>query len=299
MQSRFFEIFRLTTYSLGLIFVCNLLFSLFYHQFVYSVVLNDRIPEELLEPILEDQADQKIGFMETVGKLTESIKTIEEDFKTEFKDNPQKSFESFYDIMLKKKQYLLFFQSVIWFVSFVGLGYLVLVKILKIEITNLQEDLSFKMILTGVSNGFIVFLSVMIIGIIFQALGVDANPGVFPQKLFKELNGNSYLLAWAVYTVGIITGIVEELFFRGFLLKSFMDKGLAQEGLMIISIIFGWLHYGPGTTVAVPFLIAFVGMYFGYLYLKTKNLWVSMACHATYNTLGLLIAYFGVDGMTP
>jgi len=299
MQSRFFEIFRLTTYSLGLILLCRFVFSLFYQQLIYSVALNDRIPTDLVEPIFEEQVAQKIGLGEAIEKLRESTKSIQEDFNTEFEDHFEKVLESFYDIMLKKKQYLLFFQSAMWFVSYVGVGYFILVKILKIEITNLQEDLNFKVILTGVLNGFIICISVMGILALFKAFGVEANPGLFSQKLYKEVAGNGYLLAWSVYSIGIITGIAEELFFRGFLLKAFVDKGLAQEGLLIISIIFGMLHYGLGTTFEVPFLITFVGMYFGYLYLRTKNLWISMACHATYNTIGLLVGYFGVEGMNP
>jgi membrane protease YdiL (CAAX protease family) len=297
MPSRFFEIFKLTTFSLGIIFIANLLFTVFYHQFVYTVVLNDRLPTELTEGLTDDASNPNVTFSDSYQKVRSAIEILEKDLQQELKDNSEKVFEKFYDIMLKDKPYLLFFQSLIWFVSFIGLGYLVLKKLLKLNLTDLSEELSIGVISNGIMNGFAIFFVVILFGIILKLLNIDTNPGLFPAKLFKELQGNGILLAWSVYTVGIITGIIEELFFRGFLLKTFIDKGLANEGLMIISIIFGYLHFGIGTTIAVPFMISIVGMFFGYLYIKNKNIWISIACHATYNTLGLLVAYAGGENL--
>jgi membrane protease YdiL (CAAX protease family) len=295
MPSRFFEIFKLTTFSLGTILIANLVFSLFYQQFVYTVILNDRIPTELTESVTEDASDPNISFGESYSKIKSVVEGLEKDLLQDFKDNPEKNYEIFFDIMLKDKPYLLFVQSLIWFVAFIGLGYLIIRKLLKINVTDMSEELSIPVLLNGILNGFTIFFIVIIFGVIVKLLGIDSNPGLFPTKLFKELSGNGLLLAWSIYSVGIITGIIEEIFFRGFLLKMFIDKDLAQEGLLIISIIFGYLHFGIGTNAVVPFMIGIVGMFFGYLYIKNKNLWISIACHATYNSLGLLLAYAGME----
>lgn len=297
MPSRFFEIFKLTTFSLGIILIANLVFSVLYHQFVYTVVLNDRLPPELTEGLSEDASNPSVSFTESYNKVRSAIELLEKDLQAELKENSEKVFENFYDIMLKDKPYLLFFQSLIWFVSFIGLGYLILKKLLKLNLTDMSDELSIPILLNGIMNGFTIFFIVILFGVILKLLNIDANPGLFPAKLFKELQGNGILLAWSIYSVGIITGIIEELFFRGFLLKTFIDKDLANEGLMIISIIFGYLHFGIGTTIAVPFMISIVGMFFGYLYIKNKNIWISIACHATYNSLGLLVAYAGGESL--
>ncbi|MCZ8157514.1 MAG: CPBP family intramembrane metalloprotease [Leptospira sp.] len=297
MTSRFFEIFKLTTFALGIILIANLVFSVFYQQFVYTVVLNDRLPPEISENFSEDAANPDISFSESYKKVRESVETLEKQLQSEFRENPNIALERFYDIMLKDKPYLLFVQSLLWFVSFIGLGYLILKKILKFELTDLSEELSIPIILNGIMNGFIIFFIVVVFGVILKLLGVEANPGLFPTKLFKALAGDGVLLLWAIYSVGIITGIIEEVFFRGFLLKTFIDKDLGNEGLLLISVIFGYLHFGVGTTVAVPFLIGLVGLFFGYIYIKNKNIWVSIACHATYNSLGLLLAYAGAENI--
>ena len=103
---------------------------------------------------------------------------------------------------------------------------------------------------------------------------------------------NYYLLAWSIYTVGLITGILEEVVFRGFLLTHFMNKGFAREGLYITSLIFGMMHFSFDSSPIVPFLLTFVGLLFGTIYLQFKNIWVSIGAHATYNSLGLITAYF-------
>jgi membrane protease YdiL (CAAX protease family) len=297
MPSRFFEIFKLTTFSLGIILIANLVFSVLYHQFVYTVVLNERLPTELTDNLTEDASNPNVTFSDSYQKVRTAIEVLEKDLQKEFKETPDKIIESFYDVMLKEKPYLLFFQSLIWFVSFIGLGYLILRKLLKLNLTDLSEELSIPILLNGIMNGFTIFFIVILFGVILKLLNIDANPGLFPTKLFKALQGNGVLLAWSIYSVGIITGIIEELFFRGFLLKAFIDKDLGNEGLMIISIIFGYLHFGIGTTIAVPFMITIVGMFFGYLYIKNKNIWISIACHATYNSLGLLVAFAGGENL--
>ncbi|GBF51443.1 CAAX protease self-immunity [Leptospira ryugenii] len=292
MNSRFFEIFRLTTFALGMIFIANFTFTLIYQQFIHSVNLNDRIPEELTESLNEDAANPDVSFKESFSKVRKAIEGIENEYLAEVKANPEKSFERFYDIMLKDKLYFLFLQSLFWGLSYVGLAYLILKKILKYDLCDLSDELSFQNLSTGIKNGLLIFFIILLVGVLIKSLGIEANPGLFPAKLFHELQGNANLLAWSIYTVGIMTGILEELFFRGYLLKSFIDKGYGQEGLLIISLLFGFLHFGIGTSVVVPFLITFVGLFFGFLYLKHKNIWVPIACHATYNSLGLLIAYF-------
>jgi len=297
MTSRFFEIFKLTTYSLGTILIAYVVMSVLYHQFAYTIVLNERLPPELTESLNDDATNPNVTFSDSYKKVRSAIEGLEKDLQQEFIENPEKSFEVFYDIMLKDKPYLLFFQSLLWFFAYIGSGYLILKKILKLNLTDLSEELSIPILLNGMMNGFIIFLAVLLFGALLKLLGIEANSGLFPSKLFHTLPGNGILLAWSIYSVGLITGIIEELFFRGFLLKLFIDKDLGQEGLLIISIIFGFMHFGYGVTLAVPFIITIVGMFFGYLYLKNKNIWISIACHATYNSLGLLVAFAGGESL--
>ncbi|EMF43826.1 CAAX protease self-immunity [Leptospira interrogans serovar Canicola str. LT1962] len=105
------------------------------------------------------------------------------------------------------------------------------------------------------------------------------------------MKGNRSLLLWSLYSVGLITGIVEEVFFRGFCLRQFQGRGLEIPGLLFTSIVFGLVHYSGQTSVSVPILLSFVGMFFGLFYLKTGNIWYSISAHVSYNSIMLLIAY--------
>lgn len=291
MQNRYFEIFRLTAYSLGLVYVCSFFYSVFFLAFVNHSVLNHRIPEEQIQPLYEEYSEGKLDFSGLLAEYQKVVTPIKDQFQKEIIENPNILFSEFYELVFTDKPHYLLGISIPWFLCYVGLGYLLYKKVLQIPVTNLQDELSIPILLRGIINGLICFFVVVFFGLILERLSVPLESGLFAKKLYESLQGNGYLLAWGIYVVGIITGILEEIFFRGFLLKAFIDKGLTQEGLLIVSLLFGWLHYGEGTSIAIPFIICGVGLFFGYLYIKTGNLWISMACHATYNSLGLINAY--------
>lgn len=297
MQNRFFEIFRLTAYSLGLVYVCSFFYSVIFLAFVNNSVLGDRIPEDQLVPLYEEYWEGKMDFSTMLAEYEKIVTPIKEQFQKEMTENPSLLLSQFYDKVFSEKPHYLLGHSIPWFLCYVGLGYLLYKKVLQIPVTNLQDELSIPILLRGIANGFLCFIVVVLFGLLLEKMSVPVESGVFAKKLYDAIHGNAYLLAWGIYVVGIITGILEEIFFRGFLLKAFIDKNLAQEGLFIVSLLFGWLHYGEGTSIAIPFIICGVGMFFGYIYIKTGNIWIAMACHATYNSLGLINAYLQLPGV--
>jgi membrane protease YdiL (CAAX protease family) len=127
---------------------------------------------------------------------------------------------------------------------------------------------------------------------LFSVFNFKPKVNEFQAKLFTNLKGNYYLLAWSVYTIGLITGILEEFLFRGLFLAHFVSKGFAREGLFITSFIFGMMHFSFDASPIIPVILTFVGVLFGSIYLQSKNIWVAVGAHATYNSLGLITAYF-------
>ncbi|MDF3820756.1 type II CAAX endopeptidase family protein [Leptospira sp. 96542] len=297
MQNRFFELLRLSTFAFGLVFVSLFFYTQLFSVFVANVILGERIPEEKIQPIFEDYSEGKMDFSTMFSEFSKIKDPIEKTFLKEFQETPQLIFNSFYDLVFLEKPHLLLGHSILWLLCYVILGYIVYKKFLQIPVNTLQDDISIRILLRGIGYGFICYLAVNVFGMILVALKIPVETGAFAYKLSSALSGNGYLLAWGVYVVGIITGILEELFFRGFLLKSFADKNLAQEGLLIISLLFGFLHRTDGTSIAIPFILSGVGLFFGYIYLKSNNIWIAIACHATYNSLGLLGAYFQLPGI--
>ncbi|RHX81150.1 CPBP family intramembrane glutamic endopeptidase [Leptospira yasudae] len=195
------------------------------------------------------------------------------------------------EVMVKEKPWLLIVDRLIWALCFILPAYFILVRFFKAEYANLSDPFDFKTMFTGAGLGALVFLFVIVFGFFLTKVFGKQTPNEFQEALFKEMKGNRALLLWSLYSVGLITGIVEEVFFRGFCLKQFQARGLEMPGLLFTSVVFGLVHYSGQTSVSVPILLSFVGMFFGLFYLRTGNIWYSISAHVSYNSIMLLIAY--------
>lgn len=82
-------------------------------------------------------------------------------------------------------------------------------------------------------------------------------------------------------TIGlcILTPIWEEYFFRGILLRKLTLKFKATTSVILSSAIFAVLHLG-GSSMFHAFVI---GCLFAYVYVRTKNIWVSIVLHGITN----------------
>lgn len=87
-------------------------------------------------------------------------------------------------------------------------------------------------------------------------------------------------------TIGIAAPILEELIFRGVVLKRFLEKYNPQKAIFWSAFIFGIFHLNPWQFIAA-FLI---GLVIGWLYYKTKSLWPGLFIHFANNTFSFLLA---------
>jgi membrane protease YdiL (CAAX protease family) len=84
-----------------------------------------------------------------------------------------------------------------------------------------------------------------------------------------------------VFLVAVTSGFCEEIFFRGVLQQQF--------GILSASIMFGFLH-SPSLRYPQYGIWAFVaGLFLGWLYDYTGNLWAPIVAHVVNNILGLLL----------
>jgi len=99
----------------------------------------------------------------------------------------------------------------------------------------------------------------------------------------------------------IIVGIKEELLSRGYcitLLNNHMKKPWLS--IIISSIIFSAMHFfNPNVKILGLFNIVLVGILFGYMFVKTKNLWMPIGYHITWNYFQGNIFGFPVSGTDP
>ncbi|RHX87886.1 CPBP family intramembrane glutamic endopeptidase [Leptospira stimsonii] len=222
---------------------------------------------------------------------TEIYKETTEKFQKEIQTDTKQIYQRYIEVMVKEKPWLLIVDRLIWALCFILPAYFILGRFFKAEYSNLSDPFTLKTMFTGAGLGALVFLFVIVFGFFLTKIFGKQTPNEFQEILFREMKGNRSLLLWALYSVGLITGIVEEVFFRGFCLKQFQAKGLEMPGLLFTSVVFGLVHYSGQSSVSVPILLSFVGMFFGLFYLRTGNIWYSISAHVSYNSIMLLIAF--------
>ena len=100
----------------------------------------------------------------------------------------------------------------------------------------------------------------------------------YPVSLYLAADGSIPVAANALLLVSlvVVTPILEELIFRGYLLNAWVRKWGLWTGVLLSSAVFGALHSDP-----VPAMLTGVG--FALLYLRTRSLWAPIVAHAVYN----------------
>jgi membrane protease YdiL (CAAX protease family) len=86
----------------------------------------------------------------------------------------------------------------------------------------------------------------------------------------------------------LICPIIEELFFRGLILKNFLKKYSPVYAILLSSLLFGIYHLSFDNLISH----VFVGILFGILYFKTNSLIIVVLAHMIWNTFSLLIYEF-------
>ncbi len=130
--------------------------------------------------------------------------------------------------------------------------------------------------------GFCAFANIAVsyAGSLFDGFGIDYSVD------FGE-NPRGFLgFVLSLIATAVVPALVEEFACRGIILGLLKKYG---EGFAIItsSIIFGVMH---GNFEQIPFAFL-VGLILGFIYVKTKSIWVCVAVHAANNLVSVLFSY--------
>jgi len=148
---------------------------------------------------------------------------------------------------------------------------------------------------------WLLVIIVLILGPIFTITYFYLDSSILASNRFTRL-GFSALLSALFYAI-VQTGLSEELFFRGFLLKRFMHKFGFQIGNIMQSLIFGTLHgwilYSIipfGVVVLVVLATGFAGYLMGWINERKSNgsIITSWCIHGIGNLLASLMAMFNL-----
>ncbi|XP_019451178.1 PREDICTED: uncharacterized protein LOC109353386 [Lupinus angustifolius] len=128
---------------------------------------------------------------------------------------------------------------------------------------------------------FLIFLTSLLADSLFGSKPV--NPILKEILLYSDISRVSCVLVLC-----IVTPLLEEVVYRGFLLTSLSSTMEWQQAVAISSIIFSAIHFS-----GEKFLQLFiVGCVLGCSYCWTGNLSSNIAIHSLYNALTLIITYY-------
>ena len=92
---------------------------------------------------------------------------------------------------------------------------------------------------------------------------------------------DGYGWSWIVLLICVQPAVIEELAFRGILLSTMSDLMKPAEAVAVSAIAFAIMHFSLASLV--PF--ALLGMYFGWMRLRSGSLWPAMIAHFAHNFL--------------
>ena len=119
---------------------------------------------------------------------------------------------------------------------------------------------------------------------------------LWPAEFAQDLRPYADLAQSSAIWLGALVLVVgaplwEETLFRGFLLPALTKTRHGFRGAAVITTL-AWtaMHYGYSSTSLIEILM--IGCYFSWLMWKFGNLWLTIALHALYNGLQLLVLAF-------
>ena len=94
-------------------------------------------------------------------------------------------------------------------------------------------------------------------------------------------------------TVGIVAPVLEEMLFRGVLLRGFLEHYKTVPAILLSAVVFAGFHF---TLSQLP--VAFgLGCFVGWLYWRTRSLWPCILAHMFYN-MSIIVIYAHIDDIS-
>lgn len=137
----------------------------------------------------------------------------------------------------------------------------------------------------------ILALSITVQIVVVNLLNNSTEPRSNSVKELFALSPSAALIVLAFLSVGILTPVWEELFFRGFLWSWLSSKFWVGLAILFNGAAFALVH---GMIVLIPYYLV-LGMGLAWLRHFHRNIWGSLALHAALNTVLCLLALSGLS----
>jgi sodium transport system permease protein len=163
--------------------------------------------------------------------------------------------------------------------------------ILKVSKTNIKSTLRLNK--TNPVNFLLVLIAAIPALTVVAVLGQMINL-VFPisqsylEGMNNLLNSSNYGFLYSIFVIGVLAGICEETLFRGYIINGFKKLGF-WKAIAISGLLFGIFHLDPFRLVPATLL----GMWMGYLVLRTNSIFIPMFAHFVNNSLTIIMTTYG------
>ena len=120
--------------------------------------------------------------------------------------------------------------------------------------------------------------------------------------LMNQLSNPAFsMYTWAFLLVFILTGFFEEMFFRGYIMQTMLERGNKRWVIYIVSaVVFGLAHISNPNVQWIGIVnIILVGFLFAYMFETTKSLMLPIGFHITWNFFQGSVYGFPVSGLAP
>lgn len=124
-------------------------------------------------------------------------------------------------------------------------------------------------------------LAIVLFGVVWVIELIGWRPPVQPVVGLFLRQTNPKVLFYMTVFVSIMGPLAEEIFFRGFTYKAIRGKLGVKASLLVVAVLFAWLH----ADVVGFFPILVLGILLGFLYEKTGSLIPSFTVHILHNSL--------------
>jgi membrane protease YdiL (CAAX protease family) len=110
------------------------------------------------------------------------------------------------------------------------------------------------------------------------------------EQTYRELAASHSVpeLLYVLLVIALVPAVCEELLFRGLVQKNF-ERGVRGWWKVVLpGVIFGAYHFNPFAFVP----LAVLGVYLGFLVLRTESILTSMAAHFANNLFAVIVVFF-------
>ena len=144
-----------------------------------------------------------------------------------------------------------------------------------------------RLVLLGIVATTLFFpFNVAILNAIFRLLHIPHLVRDVSDTIFSADTRTEYLTL--ILVIAVTPAICEEIFFRGFIQRTF-ERVMGWKSVLLIGFIFGLFHMQPLSLLT----LSGMGFLFGFLYYRSGSLLTSMAAHFTNNFLAVTGMYVG------